>query len=340
MVQIWYPAEYAKTEGPAPYVLSPGLYTQETQQKWIAITEGAVTGSVLNAKPAAGAPFPVVIYNPGAGNPHFTGTYQTEFLASHGYVVVAIGHTGLTGIARFPDGTAYTPRPDAPGFMLPPGQTRGLNAVEQYEAREQNAYVNVMPLQLGDISFVLDQLSGLNAQKGGRFYGRLDLERVASLGFSLGGALSLQAARDEPRVKAAVNLDGWLYTDVSRTGLNKPVLILHGVSPSDPVPPERRELNLIAESRFWRMLRQTRADWFDVTITGAVHRYFSDRTLFSPPEAQYLPPRRVHQITNLYVLEFFDHYLKGAPLGPLLSGQEKLPETSLIRNSTKTGEDQ
>jgi dienelactone hydrolase len=51
-----------------------------------------------------------------------------------------------------------------------------------------------------------------------RFYRRLDLESVGALGWSLGGVLALQASRDEPRIKAAVNLDGWLYTDVPETG--------------------------------------------------------------------------------------------------------------------------
>lgn len=334
MVQIWYPAETDGKRPIAPYILSPDLYTPETGKAWVDIARNSLSRSLLNATIAGSGPLPVVLYNPGAGNPHYGGTYQTEFLASHGYIVVAIGHTGMTGIARFPDGSVYEPRDDAPGFRLPDAQVRGLNDVEQFEARERNSAVNIMPLHVADISFVLDRLATLNTSKGNPLYLRVDLQHVGSLGFSLGGALSLQAARDDPRVKAAVNLDGWLYTDVTITGLNKPVLLMHSSAPEDPATPATRELRLFAESRFWKMLRQTKADWYDVTLTGTVHRYFSDRMLFSEPESQYLPVRQVHAITNNYVLEFFDRYLKDDPLGPLLSGRLSLPETYLIDSAS------
>lgn len=288
---------------------------------------------MLNAKVADEA-FPIVLYNPGAGNPHFGGTYQSEVLASHGYIVVAIGHTGLTGIVRFPDGTEYTPRPDAPGFSLPREQMVGLNEVEQFEARKRNAQTHIMPLHVADVSFVLDQLTALNDDQDSPLYHHLDLQKIGALGFSLGGALSLQVARDDPRVKAAVNLDGWLYTDVTETGLSKPVLMIHNSAPNDLEPPDRRELRLFAESQDWKLLRQVQADWYDVTITGTVHRYFSDRMRFDRQESGYLPVRYVHHITNGYVREFFDKYLKGAEDGPLLSGMTTFPEVKMISSSS------
>jgi dienelactone hydrolase len=46
------------------------------------------------------------------------------------------------------------------------------------------------------------------------FFGRPDLTRIGMLGWSFGGATSLQMSRDDPRVKAAVNYDGDLFGDV------------------------------------------------------------------------------------------------------------------------------
>jgi dienelactone hydrolase len=338
MVQIWYPATFRGDPQRASYVLNRELYPKDEEARWMDDAAAVRTTSVLNA-PLAAEPsrFPVLIYNPGGYHPHFSATFQTEFLASHGYVVVSVGHTGLTRIERFPDGYFYRLDRDDP--FLSDAQSAGLSDLERFRLEVKWRSERLMPQHIQDIRYVLDRLQTLNATRGHRFHQRLDLDRVASLGWSLGGALSLQASRDEPRIKAAINLDGWLYTDVPETGTHKPIMQIHGdgslfLSEAGH-DPEARLLALAAETRSWELYSRTTADWYDLTLKRATHGHFSDRTLFEPIDASLMHPRLAHDIINRFTLQFLDKYLREAAQTPLLSGAQSYPETELLQGSPK-----
>lgn len=334
MIQIWYPADVADGQPRARYVLSRQLYPKDEDAKWLDDAKAVLTTSVLNAPLARrDGPFPVLLYNPGGYHPPFSATFQTEYLASHGYVVVAIGHTGLTRIERFPDGYVYSPDHDR--SEVTDEESKGWSEVRWFQTQLDRYVRLLMPVHVRDIGFVLDRLAGMNAEQGGEFYRRLDLEHVGSLGWSLGGALSLQASRDEPRVKAAVNLDGWLYTDVADTGTQRPVMQMHGDENYFFRMPERtaaeRELSRLASMRSWGFYARSSADWYDVGLQRATHGHFSDRSLFEPAESELMHPRLAHEIVNRLTLEFFDKYLRGKTDTPLLSGKQSYPEVELLR---------
>lgn len=337
MVQMWYPATRPKRARLAPYAISPQLYGKD---HWVHRLGHVRTRSWLDAAPAAGR-FPVIIYNHGGIHPHFSATFQTEFLASHGYVVVSIGHPGANLIERFPDGTSYTN--DGAKWMArrPPGET--LAARDDFEYRWANSDLGLF---VKDIGFVLDRLAVLDADSKHRFHGRLDLDRVGSLGWSLGGFISLQAARDEPRIKAAANLDGWPYGLMGSNGpvthgSTRPVLLMFTADnegadipahPGGAVDPGQVEAGRAASTHYWTMLRRSTADWYHVTVARVNHEHFSDRTLFQPADPKRLHPRAAHAIANSYVLEFFDKYVRGGRDDtPLLSADRHFPEATLLR---------
>lgn len=337
MVQVWYPATLPKKPRRAPYALSPQLYGNA---QWLQKRLHVQTESALNA-PAAPGSFPVLIYNHGAGHPHFSATFQTEFLASHGYVVASVGHPGANGLERFPDGTAYVN--DGIQWMAEKPRDQSLSPRDQLEHRWRHSDLRLF---VEDVSFVLDRLAILNADARHRLYGRLDLDRVGSLGWSLGGMVSLQAARDEPRIKAAVNLDGWPYgltgpDGVVTRGVERPVLLMfsgeeaESQSPSHPggeVNAADLELALAAAAHYWTLLRRSTADWYHLSIARTNHGHFSDGPLFSTPDPRDLHPRAAHAIINGYTLEFFEKYVRGGQKDtPLLSGKQHFPEARLLR---------
>ncbi|MBL8264864.1 alpha/beta hydrolase family protein [Steroidobacter sp.] len=331
MVQIWYPAQFKGDPPRAPYALHREFYPHDEEAQWLDAAAAVRTHSVLNAPTAKHPkPFPVLIYNPGASHPPFSATFQTEYLASHGYVVVAIGHTGWTRIERFADGYNY--RPDEDDVDAAATQTPGKSQAEQLQHKVELYARLKMPMLVKDISFVLDRLQTLNSTSGHRFHDRLDLTRVGSLGWSLGGALSIQASRDEQRVKAAINLDGWLYTDVQKTGTNRPVMIMHGEGTAEESLRQsaaEREKRLFAATLPWQLYAKMTAPWYDVTLAGADHEHFSDRTLFRSADVSAMHPRVAHDIVNRFSLEFFDKYLKGSTNTPLLSGTEQYRDVLL-----------
>lgn len=341
MVQVWYPAEESSESEKAPYVLSPALFG-DAARWWLDTAETRRTQSVLNAPIMNGEdPLPVLIYNHGGGFPYFTGTFQTEFLASHGYVVVSVAHAGLDGIERYPDGYEY--QPDAKEPQLSDEQRSEMTTLEQYRwmwdnDKIQSAYAR----DVEDITFVLDQIDDWNRTPNHPFYGRLDLERVGSFGWSIGGATSIEATVDEPRILAAINLDGWLYgRPVEASGAPRPIMLIGGSESSEriaegAVDPAFEELNAEVNRRLWNMLRLTKPNWYRVTIVGAGHGHFSDlTTLLGGSAAEGINPERAHRIIDALTLEFFDKYLRGIDRTPLLSGADTLPEVRLVTRASE-----
>lgn len=333
MVQIWYPARFDGDPQRAAYALQRDLYPRDEALQWLDAASSVRTTSVPKA-PLASQPqrFPVLIYGPGSGYPHFSGTFQAEFLASQGYVVVSIGHTDVSRIARFPDGYVY--RRDSNIPAVTDEQRRTLSTAEVLEEWVRQVGTLEISVHVKDISFALDRLQSMSTTRGDLFYGRLDLERAGAFGWSLGGVASLQASRDEPRIKAAINLDGRLYSDVASTGTHRPILQMHATAgkPSDPGPPGM-ETQLLGDSFFWRLYSRSKADWYDVTLQGATHQHLSDRTLFEPADPSLMHPRLAHDIVNRYTLEFFDKYLRDRTDSPLLSGMQTYPGTVLVKSA-------
>jgi pimeloyl-ACP methyl ester carboxylesterase len=123
-----------------------------------------------------GAPYPLVIYSHGYMSQYKEGEYILEFLASHGYVAVSVD------------------------FPLSNGSSPG------------GAVVSDITNQPGDISFLIDQMLARTMQVDNLLYGRVDGDRIAAVGLSLGGLTTELAAFDprtrDPRIRAAVSMAG------------------------------------------------------------------------------------------------------------------------------------
>lgn len=332
MVQLWYPARWEGEPPRAPYVLHPELYAED---HWLHGVKHVRTTSVENAAPApvpeGTTGFPVLLYNHGGGHPHFSATFQTEFLASHGYVVASLGHTGGNGIQRFPDGAQYVEDVPSARPRLTEEERKRMTVLEQYEWGWKQPDD---PLRQEDMRFVLDELARCHTREGHRWHQRLDLERVGALGWSSGGVASLQASYEDPRVKAAVNQDGVLHEySVTDHGTPRPVMIFGGGGPSllGEADADWEELGAAANTRFWRMLTRSKGDWYRVALERSNHGTYSDHPLFHPRRPSEIHPRLAHEAICRITLQFFDKYLRGADKSPLLDGTESYPEAKVMR---------
>jgi hypothetical protein len=75
------------------------------------------------------------------------------------------------------------------------------------------------------------------------------------------------------------------------------------------------------------MLRLMTVDWYRVTIRGADHLSFSDAYLGdekAPPGVMEL--KESHSIIQTLVLEFFEKYLRGSDMTPVLSRQRSFAD--------------
>src|SRR5690606_39011641 len=104
-VQVWYPAKHVPNSQAAPYVADLDEFTDpKTYEPYLHVKTHAVADAPVAR---AGKPFPVLVYNHGGGWSRFSATFQMEELASHGYVVMSVDHTGFSQTSKFPDGYVF-----------------------------------------------------------------------------------------------------------------------------------------------------------------------------------------------------------------------------------------
>ncbi|PRY18140.1 alpha/beta hydrolase family protein [Kineococcus rhizosphaerae] len=265
VAQVWYPAASA-AGGAGRYAGRDGAEAREVTGA-LARTFGAprfllhdVEVARARAVPeAAVAPggFPVVLFSPGDVSVRRQNTAWATELAAHGYVVVALDHPFDSAVQVAADGVAT-------GSLV---RSSGDDAQDQAQADEQ---VRVRARQFGS---ALDELARRHGG-GGLLAGHLDLTRVAATGHSLGGATALRAAADDPRVDAAIDLDGLPRTRARPT---VPVMVLVA---------GRGTQNTANDRRYAAAVRDAVAESPDarvVTVDGASHLTFTDAPLFLPP---------------------------------------------------------
>jgi predicted dienelactone hydrolase len=326
MVQLWYPARYQRGAARAPYVEHP-----ETLQPLARLLGlpgftlsylDQVRTRAVDSAPAAGGPYPVLIFAHGRGGYRQHNTALVQELVSHGYVVAAMDQPGAASGVAFPDGrmAPFDPRmfdPSAPGH--PPF----LDSVIPFLAR--------------DASFTLDRLAALDTgDPEGILTRRLDLRHAGMFGVSLGGTVTAEACRRDPRLRACLMMDTFMPADVVASGLRQPAMWLTRDSASMRLErwPERDIDETQGTMR--AVFGTLPGDGYLVLVPGAFHPNFSDMPLFSPLVRRLglvgpIDPRRGLQIVDAFSLAFFERELKGRPARLLERPADRFPEVRFER---------
>ncbi|MFC7330900.1 alpha/beta hydrolase family protein [Marinactinospora rubrisoli] len=334
MVSIWYPARATGETERAGYM------PQEVGEIFgasLRLGPGAVdyAGSPTSAVPDAPAlqrgKRPIVLYSPGGGSPRATGTTLVEELASHGYVVVTMDHTGEAPV-RFPDGRIEEP---------------------YYDGEAPDLYSRLMTDRVADSRFVLDHLEEVREENARDADGRrvprglgaiLDLSRVGMFGHSMGGSAAAHTMYQDERVDAGADLDGSIsFTEdggafeerfpVAREGLDRPFLLMGGSGVGDTGEIEPHTHRSWDD---WRRFWDNSTGWrLDVNFPEARHFSFADHQVLLPQLAEEFDvpdeavagtigtaddPDRLHASERAYVVAFFDEMLLGRPQ-PLLDAE-------------------
>ncbi|MGO8719730.1 MAG: alpha/beta hydrolase family protein [Acidobacteriaceae bacterium] len=313
MVQIWYPA--------VPHRQKLASYRRRRETTLLSSYMVVLkTHSYRNAPVAtSGAPFPVLLFNPEWRGQRTQNTYQVEDLASHGFIVVGVDHTYNSGPVAFPDGRVV--------------RTTDVHDIADFQHTTVAEQIAIgsreVSIQAGDDVLVLNTLSAANLDPKSPWFHRVDADNAGAFGHSFGGAVAAEVCYRDPRVKAALNEDGWIFGEVATHGLDKPYLVMNDDGPAITAAQlnstnvqTRRESKLTNADTDNLNHTMQAFGGYTLTIRGASHFDFSDRSLYSPIRrltgAGTISPQRAHEIVEAYTLEFFSHTLLGTP-APLLA---------------------
>jgi len=340
LANVWYPAEVEAGAPRAPF------WPRDTDAE-AAIGLPAFAFSHLALVPAHASPdapmarakarWPVIIYSHGFNSTPWQNVVQMEELASHGFVVVSLGHTYDASRLTFPDGhvvldNSRTRKPMPSGeaqqevarlsakldSVADPDSTRATwRHMEEYFAQ---VGVYVMPstdVWYDDTRFLIDRLTAIDAGTDretvgtrDRFAGRLDLERLGVAGMSFGGSTAGVTCIRDRRCKAGVNIDGWQFGQILDHPLQVPFLFMS------------REGNGQLPVFFG-----SSADLLHVEVRGTTHGSFADLAIAMPffrwialPNLALLGTTDgaiIERVMSRYLLAFFQRYLLDVPQ-PLL----------------------
>jgi len=346
--RVWYPADVPAGETPISYCenaheISRAMTGPTPMPSFLfdhlALTK---TRSYRDAEIAPGKQrFPVVIFSHGYWGSVSQCTALMQELASHGYVAVSLGH---------PDETPYLIQADGHVRAFNPGndecrlrgverkaafhveqritQTRDLKeleAVMREISRLRPKAAESVRIWSEDISTTIDELERINLGNG-TFSGRLDLERVAVMGHSCGGAAAGQACLDDERCAAGINMDGLQLGDMLNKDLDRPFLFMH----HDNIGAVNKTPNPV-------FFEKAKAPVYLLSIEGTEHLSFTDLSFYGRASffRLMLPVGDIdgehsHRIVRDCVLAFLDGHLRGRD-SPLLDGTcARHPEVEIV----------
>lgn len=243
VVQYWYPSLRTNDAAPLAYITEPDV-KMPAFAKSMGLPKFLVnhirdvqTHSLPEAPLHPDAKnLPLIVFSHGLGGMKTQNSIQAEELASRGYVVIAADHAFDAFLTLFADGTTADYRSSG----------QGITTEDEFWA----ARGPQLATRTADVVFMLDVIAAAhNGTENARqvanpnpLWRRVDLSRIGVFGHSFGGATSIMALDRDPRIRAAVVLDGWMVPvpeAVIDRGAAKPVLYLGQESWGEPLNYEK-----------------------------------------------------------------------------------------------------
>ena len=315
MVQLWYPA--------TPSRHKRAVYRRRQETTRLSSYQAVLrTHSRINAPPADLTPLAILIFHPAWNGRRTQNTFLTEDLASRGFVVAAVDHTYNSEPVAFPDGR-----------VVKAHHERAIEDVASSTPAEVRSIGNAEVLrQAADNSFVLDTLAAWNQQEGSPWFGKLDVTVSGVLGHSLGGAVAVECFRSDPRVRAAMNMDGWTFGTpidhpnsdfIHNHSLDKAATALlffqEESRPAYSTPADSASTEADLNAWDYANVRTLLARYggYHLQLRGANHLNFTDRPASSPVRRLSgggpIRAQRAHQIIRDITASFFSQALLGIP---------------------------
>lgn len=323
MIQIWYPAKKEQGLKRMDYYPYPGMTEAFAEMAgypgfFFSSMKLVKTNSYIDAEPSnKEKSYPVIILSHGYRDTRFDYTFLTEELVRHGFIVIGIDHTHYTSSTVFPDGVMT--KVDVSWEAI----TKDIAA----QTAQNDIWVK-------DAEFVINQIESMN-KNDSVLKGKFDINRLGYIGHSFGGATALRTSLADKRIKAAIDLDGYI-PGYKNEPLKIPVMIMEHDPATDNTIPGTKDYIDMQNSR--DSMRQTYEhamnSAFILQIKKTVHLSYSDvAMLMRAFQLNLTSPKRCYRVIDDYALSFFNRYLNNKDDGLLNGASSMYPEVELTYNS-------
>lgn len=255
-------------------------------------------------------PYPLIIYVPGWGGNRGESDVLLSDIASAGFVVAA-----ADDISRDPPDPATDPADE----VVRIGEFRAFSAQDLAQFPE----VSERRTRLGydKVARLIDALTQPTLRT---MPFPIDASSIGVVGYSFGGAVAATALVRDPRVRAAVNLDGWVVDTPAASGVPRPLLALYARLDLHPSPASVSAATYhvaeLARRDFGVLLALSRSSAAEVRlIGGAEHGDFTDARYagrwkrWRPWRLTLVPPDHMRAILEAFLLPFLLRHVGGQP---------------------------
>lgn len=341
-IQVWYPVDPPQDAQPRKYQSKRLVDATAHYYGWPRFLNSFMARMESNSYESVKIlvqphlQYPVLLYNHGYSG--FTAVHQSlyEDLASHGYVVVSVGHAYESACFLLAAGDVEVFNPANEELQKRNTEATGTvqealkDSVMYAENQERRAFwyqklIAESPyhnesvhLWVADNLFVIEKLSEAN-EEDSLFHSMLNLDNIGAFGHSLGGATAGQLVISSKRIRAGINYDGFQFGDLLSSELNKPFMFFAADRPWAGG-------STISNDVFYE---QSNSPCYMVTVEGFQHSTFSDLILFNFNWALGFSADvglRNIEIQRVYTRAFFDRHLKQIRTEILNSPSEDYPE--------------
>ncbi len=362
LVRVWYPAGDVSGLEVRPYYNDAEMETSaraigdQIGAGFLGQSQGLIdTNSYENAPLLEGAEaLPTIFYSHGYGAHLAQNTALMEELASHGYVVYSVHHSGDAGAIYTPSGELLeldpgliamretTQEPDSEEMERLSEQFITILAGESYDDRlagvnkyredgtasGERTFVISPEIWTADRIFVHDQLeAGTVPDDVAEIVAASRLDRTGQMGMSFGGSTTGRVCQIDLRCAAGINLDGGdFHYDPFNTNMRAPFMMMYSdaslmlgmLGASEEEIARANEINDYSYER--HELAGLSEDIHRVIFLNSAHGTYSDMKwhIRSPLLSAFLgdvDPSDALNVQNDFVRGFFDRYLKGEDSG-------------------------
>ena len=346
-VRIWYPAEQGKNR--KPYWVN----SKEMSNAW-AVSNGynflsflwshlkrVKTYSYNNAElKTDDEKYPVIIFSHDYWQSSEFNVFLMEELASHGYIVLSISHEYENAFSVYPDNSIkiFSKENEKVKKRFNENSKQEINYILNNISRMKDSteqkklwekYYGLLPnwmesckIWVDDIQFVIDEIEKFHLSE---FIKVIDTSKIAVMGYSFGGGVSGLVALNNNRVKAFVNMDGYLYAHNQNKNIQVPTLFMLSEKHDD-------------YDDFY--LERAEAPFFSVSIANSRPYNFTDMAILAELGLKITgnlydaPAKNMTWVIYKYVVGFLNYYLKDIN-SELLRGEPLNEDVKITKNNYK-----